>query len=219
MERQLEPELMEDLAQVKAYALADFEIPHQNFVQRLVTFINQADFSATALDLGCGPGDICCRFARAFPFSTVHAVDGSMQMINYAKASLPDTLAERVQYINGYIPDVFLPNTCYDVIFSNSLLHHLPNPQSLWQTVKNYSKTGSRIAVMDLLRPHSIKEAQTLVHIHATNEPSILQQDFYHSLLAAFSMEEISQQLLQAELPFKPQQISDRHIFITGIAP
>ncbi len=77
MKRVLEAELMEDAAQVKAYAEADFEIPHSQFIERLTAFINEPDFSGTALDLGCGPGDISCRLARAYPLSRVHAIDGS----------------------------------------------------------------------------------------------------------------------------------------------
>ncbi|MGZ8194839.1 MAG: class I SAM-dependent methyltransferase, partial [Methylosarcina sp.] len=63
MERQLEPELMEDPEQVKAYAEADFAIPHNDFIERIKLFIDQPGFNGTALDLGCGPGDISLRFA------------------------------------------------------------------------------------------------------------------------------------------------------------
>ena len=37
MKRVLEPELMLDEHQVRAYAEADFEIPHQDFIRRLST--------------------------------------------------------------------------------------------------------------------------------------------------------------------------------------
>ena len=44
MKRLLEPELMEDESQVKAYAEADFEIPHNEFIQRLKSFIDDPGF-------------------------------------------------------------------------------------------------------------------------------------------------------------------------------
>ncbi|MGZ8135765.1 MAG: class I SAM-dependent methyltransferase, partial [Methylococcaceae bacterium] len=87
-----------------------------------------------------------------------------------------------------------------------------------WQTVKKYSRPGARIAIMDLLRPDSAESARGLVQTYAANEPDILQRDFYQSLLAAFTMDEIHQQLLQAGFPLQIEQISDRHVFITGIA-
>lgn len=60
--------------------------------------------------------------------------------------------------------------------------------------------------------------AESLVEMYATNEPEILKRDFYHSLLAAFTIEEIKIQIKQAELSLTVEQISDRHVFISGIA-
>jgi polyphosphate kinase len=219
MKRLLEPELMEDEIQVKAYAEADFEIPHNEFVQRLKSFINDSEFSGTALDLGCGPGDISCRFVKAFPLSKVHAVDGSKPMLDYAKSVLSSDLTKRISFIQGLLPDVILPQSSYELIFSNSLLHHLPDPQTLWQTINKYSRPGTRIIIMDLLRPASIEDTQIMVNNYAANEPEILQRDFYHSLLAAFNLSEITAQLAQAGLNLNIEQISDRHVFITGVIP
>ncbi len=221
MKRLLEPELMEDESQVKAYAEADFEVPHNDFIQQLKTFIDNPEFSGTALDLGCGPGDISSRFANAFPLSKVHALDGSESMLAYAKSALPPDLADRISFIKGLLPDVILPQPGYEIIFSNSLLHHLPDPQVLWQTIKKYSRPGTRIIIMDLLRPANVKSAQMMVDNYAATEPEILQRDFYHSLLAAFSLKEINAQLALADLSVNlhSQKISDRHVFITGVIP
>jgi ubiquinone/menaquinone biosynthesis C-methylase UbiE len=218
MKRVLEPELMEDEAQVRAYAEADFEIPHSQFIERLQVFVNEPDFSGTALDLGCGPGDISRRFARAYPLSKVHAVDGSAAMINYGKLSIADELKSRIKFIHGLLPYVSLPQASYGIIFSNSLLHHLPDPMVLWDVIKKYAVPGTRIVVMDLLRPGSIDEALAMVQAYAADEPDILKRDFYQSLLAAFRMEEIAGQIAQAGLDLNIEQISDRHVFITGVA-
>ncbi len=217
MKRILEPELMLDEHQVMAYAQSDFEIPHQDFMRRLSTWVNEPNFSGTALDLGCGPGDISYRFAKTFPLCTLHAVDGSSPMLNIAQAALSSDLAPRLRFIQGMLPTVILPQSDYEIIFSNSVLHHLPDPQALWQTVKNYAKSGTRIIIMDLLRPANLALAQKMVKDYTVNEPEVLQRDFYHSLLAAFSLEEISTQLAKADLQLQLEQISDRHVFITGV--
>jgi len=217
MKRLLEPELMENESQVKAYPEADFEIPHHEFMQRLKSFIDEPDFSGTALDLVCGPGGISCRFVKAFPSSKVHAVDGSKPMLDYAKSAFTPDLTQRISFIQGLLPEVILPQSDYEIIFSNSLLHHLPDPQTLWQTIKKYSRPGTRIIIMDLLRPAGIDDAQTMVNSHAANEPEILQGDFYHSFLTAFSLSEITAQLAQAGLNLNIEQISDRHVSITGV--
>ena len=218
MKRVLEPDLMEDAEQVIAYAQADFEIPHNEFIQRLKAFVNEPTFGGKALDLGCGPGEISRRFAKAFPLAKIDAVDGSRPMIDYAVSSITVEPHPRLIFIHGKLPHAELPVVHYDIIFSNSLLHHLPDPQILWQVVKKYSKSGTRIAIMDLLRPGTANMAKSLVEMYAATEPKILQQDFYNSLLAAFTPEEINVQIAQAGLSLTVEQISDRHVFISGIA-
>ncbi len=219
MNRVLEPELMEDDEQVKAYAEANFEIPHSQFIQLLTDFVNNPEFDGHALDLGCGPGDISSRFAETFPLCKLDAVDGSLPMLNYAKTIIDPKLNDRLRFIHGLLPHVTLPQSNYEIIFSNSLLHHLPDPNTLWQSVIKYSKPETRVIIMDLIRPANEDEARQLVETYAKNEPDILKTDFYNSLLAAFSLKEITAQLVRAELNFNIVQISDRHVFITGVIP
>lgn len=208
---------MVEPAQVKAYAEADFDAPHSAFIDRLKSLIGNPYFNGSALDLGCGPGDISIRFAKAFPHCRIDAIDGSAPMIAYAR-SLIGPRTQHVRFFLGKLPLVTLPQQNYDIIYSNSLLHHLPNPGILWQTIQSYSVKGSRIVVMDLLRPDSIAQAKALVNTYAANEPKILQHDFYRSLLAAFTLQEIKDQLHQARLVYQIEQISDRHALIQGIA-
>jgi hypothetical protein len=85
--------------------------------------------------------------------------------------------------------------------------------------IKKYAQPETGIIIMDLLRPESTEAAKQLVKTYADNEPPILQQDFYNSLLAAFTLDEIKAQLKQAGLRFLVEQISDRHVFISGIMP
>jgi trans-aconitate methyltransferase len=216
MDRILEPELMEDAEQVSAYAKADFEQPHNDFIQRLRSVVANPAFKGTALDLGCGPGDVTQRFAKTFPLCKIDAVDGSKPMLDYAAKPINNQLRQRINFIHGKLPNIVLLKASYGVIFSNSLLHHLPDPQALWQTVKQYSSAGTAIIVMDLIRPDSPEAAQDLVSTYAALEPEILQRDFYNSLLAAFTMAEIKDQLIAADLPLSAEQISDRHVFIAG---
>ncbi|HSN23350.1 MAG TPA: class I SAM-dependent methyltransferase, partial [Methylomicrobium sp.] len=171
-----------------------------------------------ALDLGCGPCDISMRYAKAFPLSKIDALDGSQTMLDYAETCTA-SIKDRIRLIHGRLPFVNLPQQFYAIIFSNSLLHHLPDPMVLWRTIKSVARPGARIAVMDLLRPDSRKAAEDLLAIHAANEPLVLQRDFYHSLLAAFTLDEIADQLKKSCLSLEIEQISDRHVFIKGNIP
>jgi len=54
MQRIPEPDLMNDEAQVRAYAEADFEAPHEQLLQLFGDYYPAPDRSGTVLDLGCG---------------------------------------------------------------------------------------------------------------------------------------------------------------------
>lgn len=72
---------------------------------------------------------------------------------------------------------------------------------------------------MDLLRPATRAKAARWVDTYARNEPEILQRDFYHSLLAAFTLSEIETQVKAANLQhFSVTQVSDRHVLIKSAA-
>ncbi len=212
-----EPELMTDQAQAKAYAEADFSEPHDHFVELFrARFGDQ--LAGKVLDLGCGPGDICRRFVRRFPDCTIHAVDASGPMLALGHAAdLAAGLENRIDYFNAYLPDVDLPQTGYSTIISNSLLHHLMSPDTLWKTVLRFSERNTKIFIMDLLRPASTEIAEQLVAKYSGAEPEVLKTDFYNSLLAAYTRKEVEAQLADAGLEtLNAEIVSDRHLIVWG---
>ena len=89
MKRILEPELMDDVAQARAYAQADFAEENQGFVDRFREYF--PDWTGGhVVDLGCGPGDIPIRFLRAFPDARVTGVDASRPMLDLAAAAVAE---------------------------------------------------------------------------------------------------------------------------------
>jgi SAM-dependent methyltransferase len=129
-------------------------------------------------------------------------------------------LDARIHLLPGYINDIRLPQPHYDVIFSNSLLHHLQEPLELWQLITSHSHPGTRLFIMDLLRPENLQSAQYLLDLYAADESEILRQDFYHSLCAAYTITEVEQQLAASHIDFcHIRQVSDRHLIIYGTAP
>jgi len=209
---------MEDPGQVLAYGRADFEEPHSNFIRLLRTHCPLAGDTGAVLDLGCGTGDITFRVARVFPDAVIDALDGSEAMLRYARDELGKRteLGERIHFIHCRLED-FKPHKSYDLIVSNSLLHHVHDPASFWQAVKRLSGSGTGIFIMDLLRPGSTEDALKLVETYSPDEPDILKRDFYNSLLAAFDIDEIRLQLREADLRgLTIARSSDRHIVIYG---
>jgi ubiquinone/menaquinone biosynthesis C-methylase UbiE len=214
-----EPELMLEEAQAEAYAKADFSQPHQKYVELCLTHLGPNPIDGWVLDLGCGPGDITFRFARAFPKARLVGVDGSPPMLRLAtKAREQDAaLSSRIEFVQGYLPQVTLPDRDYAAIISNSLLHHLPDAAALWQTIRRYGRSGTQVCIMDLRRPSSEAEAQLLADTYTGGEAPLLKRDFYNSLRAAFTPDEVTAQLKSAGLEsFTVSTVSDRHMLVCG---
>jgi len=214
----VEPELMNDKAQAEAYAMADFAQSDKLIADAFELHFPCPERQGNILDLGCGPGNMTFQVAQRFPKCQVLGIDGSTEMIRLANARIPESSThDRVTFITGVIPDAMLPQTHYAAIVSNSLLHHLHHPEVLWRTINQYSSSGTHILIADLFRPASKQDALHIVKKYSADEPDILQRDFYHSLLAAFTPEEIAQQLASAGLDeLKLEKITDRHILIFG---
>ncbi|MCW8972591.1 MAG: methyltransferase domain-containing protein [Gammaproteobacteria bacterium] len=218
MERIPEPELMDDFEQARAYALADFEEPHTQFIELFRQHFPEEVVNGVVLDIGCGTGDITKRFAYAYPACRIHAVDGAEQMLMFARQTVDfEMLHERVRLFQRTLPTDSLAKEKYDVLICNSLLHHLAEPQVLWDTVKQFAKEGAAVFVMDLMRCESTKQAAAMVREYAANEPEVLQRDFYNSLLAAFTPAEVEAQLAEAGLShLTVEVVSDRHLIVSG---
>lgn len=219
MKRRPEPELMEGEEQALAYAEADFSESNNLFIQLLGRLTPRPPRDARALDLGCGPADIVCRFLRAYPEATCDAVDGSAAMLAHAQAALDrfTGLAQRCRLLLECLPSPALQQGHYDLILSNSLLHQLHNPQVLWQTVRETARPGALVLVMDLMRPASAGWAEALVATYAADAPEVLRTDFRNSLFAAFEPQEVVDQLKEAGLGgLEVDVVSDRHLAVFG---
>ena len=218
MQRLPEPELMTDAAQCQAYASADFAASNEMYVETVRTLIPAS--ATTVLDLGCGHGDVTIRLARQCPSLKITGVDGSPAMVQLAAKAIDDSgLSRTIEVLQGYVPGLPSATGHFDAILSKDFLHHLPDPMALWHEIRRLIKPGGYVCVMDLRRPESTAAARQIVKDVAGNEPEILKTDFYNSLLAAFTPEEVQEQLKAAGLDLEVTAFGDRHMLIHGNAP
>ncbi len=242
MERIPEPELMDQWEQARAYAKADFSAPHEMFVDILTDRFGTG-LSGVFLDLGCGAADVTIRTAIRIPDISFHAVDGSEAMLFFAKRAVEQAgLQERILLFQGTIPDFVPPlascsngrdrgiqlgshssepdtvaERVYDGAIINSLLHHLPSPEILWKYLLRFVRPGGCIFLMDLMRPKDREAATALVDRYCSGEPLVLRRDFYNSLLASYTLEEVRQHLEHAGLShLSLDSVSDRHLSVWG---
>ena len=217
MQRILEPEVMDGQENVLAYASADFSEVNQKFVNDLIK--KYSSHLKNVLDLGCGPADIPMRLASLLSSVHITAVDASKKMIETAKERVTKAkLNSKISLLEGYVPGLLLKEQSFDTIISNSLLHHLPNPVVLWEEIIRLGKSNAAIFIMDLLRPSSPEKVKETVEKYSRDGHPVLKEDFYNSLLAAFTMDEVKDQLKNAGLvKLNAEIISDRHLLVSGV--
>lgn len=215
MHRVLEPEVMDDPEQARVYAQANFEQENQGFVDRFVTLFPDC-IEGHILDLGCGPADIPIRLARALPACRVTGIDASLPMIRLGEHAVSEAgLVDRITLRCERFQSMLLPERV-DAVISNSLLHHIVNPLKFWFTVKQVVRSGGYALIMDLLRPQSCEDATALVEQYAEHEPALLKRDFYNSLLAAFTEDEVAAQLAEMNLSRLLIDVPDDRHWIVG---
>lgn len=228
MQRICEPELMDEEEQARAYAEADFSRTDQVFVASILARLDAASLDPQrVVDLGCGPGNISFPLAEALPAKPLLAIDGSAAMLAPAlrRQQAESGRFPHLRFLQACLPldaDVLtaLPQALqppFQLVVSNSLLHHLHQPEVLWNTVRQLGAPGSLVVLRDLRRPDSAAALEGLVDRHVSDAPPVLQRDYRASLQAAFRLEEVEAQLRQAGLScLQVQQIEDRYLDVTG---
>lgn len=220
MPRVLEPEVMDIPEEVAAYVEADFAAVNQAFVARLVDLVG-ARRQVKVVDLGTGPAEIPIRMVRARPSWSVVAVDASAGMIEAARRNVEAVrLTESIQVVCADAKRSNLESASFDIVCSNSLLHHMSAPAELWAEIRRLGKPGAPLLLRDLIRPASADAARQLVEKYAGRGSELLQEEFYRSFLAAFTPEEVREQLKAAGLEsLEVAIVSDRHLDVVGKLP
>ena len=219
MERTPEPELMDEQEQAAAYAAEDWSESHgkipRYFRDRFAQFTG-----GCVLDLGCGTADVTIRFVKAFPEVTAIGVDGSEAMLGFGRRAVREAgLDPRITLENRYLPDAELETRKFDAVICNSLLHHFADPIALWRTAARCGKPGAPVLLIDLLRPSDHETAVQLVNKHAKDALPLLQRDFIASLHAAYTADEVRQQLRAAGLSsFRVDEVDELHFAGWGLA-
>ena len=202
MKRVPEPELMVGTEQAEVYAGPHLDSAYWLFLQCVRKFFPDLAPEDAILDLGCGPAAIPLRLARLFPNCEIHGVDGAPQMLEHGRQAVQrEGLEHQVQLIHGILPQrLLLPRSRYEMIISNSFLHHLVDPMVLWNALHAYGRPNAAILIVDLVRPASEEQARVVVDNYMPDAPLQLREDMMLSLCAGFTLDEVTSQLEEGGL-------------------
>ncbi|OKH39459.1 SAM-dependent methyltransferase [[Phormidium ambiguum] IAM M-71] len=210
MQRVLEPEVMDSWEEAVAYDAMDFTEVNAAFAQKAIELAPKV---AKVLDLGTGTARIPLLLSQQRPQWQIIAIDLAENMLKIGaehikKAGLQKQItlelvdAKRLPY----------PNQYFDLVISNSLFHHLPDPLPFLQEINRVLKPKGALLIRDLIRPANQEILHSLVESIGTEYDAHQKQLFADSLHAAFTIDEVNQLILQVGLQdVKIYQSSDRH--------
>lgn len=200
-----EPEVMDDSGEVEAYASAaaqkHLDRIDDTFVEHAISLVHGRQ-QGRALDIGTGPGQIVLKLARRLPGWEFVAVDHSPNMIRQARENLAaasaaaPNLSRRVEFSVADGNRLAFPGASFDLVMSNSVLHHLAEPQRLFAEVARLAKPGAAILLRDLRRPSRLAFPWH-VRWHGRNYSGTMYELFRASVHSAYTLPEM-ESLLRA---------------------
>ncbi len=210
MPRVLEPEVMDTAEEARDYDAMDHSAVNRVFVK---DFLAVWDGRGPILDVGTGTALIPIEFCRQSPTGSVVAVDAAEHMLavareNVRRAGLNHKIICQLVDAKG-MP---FPDGSFPAVMSNSIVHHIPDPRTVFAEIARVAMPGATIFVRDLLRPADEVALQHLVKTYAGDANAHQQKMFAESLHAALTVDEV--RALVAGAGFDPagvRQTTDRH--------
>ncbi|MCY2974931.1 MAG: class I SAM-dependent methyltransferase [Planctomycetota bacterium] len=209
--RTLEPEVMDSWAEAEEYDAMDHLVVNLRFAEDLAA--NQP-VGNDLLDMGTGTALIPIELYKLLPKSTrIMAADASQPMLELARYRIEvAALTDRIQLLYGDCKKLPFENEFFDTVFSNTLIHHVPNPADVLREAWRVLRLNGLLFVRDLMRPLDNEQVEYIVEQHAANQAESGRQLLRQSLHASLTIEEI--QSIANEVGITSvtiEQTSDRH--------
>jgi ubiquinone/menaquinone biosynthesis C-methylase UbiE len=219
--RILEPELMDTPEDAREYDAMDHTAVNTIFVNDLLSTITDWSLQRqvaqtsppTLLDQGAGTAQIPIELARRALNLKITAIDAAESMLSLARANIAASgTYNRIDLILADTKALPFDDESYDIVISNSICHHIPNPRDWLAEAVRVTKLGGLLFNRDLARPKDESQLQSLVDTYAAGATSYQRRLFGESLHAALTADEMRD--LVASFGFAPDTVrrtSDRH--------
>jgi ubiquinone/menaquinone biosynthesis C-methylase UbiE len=199
VERVLEPEVMDSEEEAREYDAMDFAQSDRAFAERAASMVGNGE--VTIVDLGCGPCNIAILMAGLLPNARFLCVDLAASMLDLARVKLARLgLSERVTLLQADVKATGLPAGSFDLVMSNSTMHHLAEPTKLLREMKRLLAPHGALLLMDLFRPLTTEAAWAIVDSVSPDDSARQRGLFFDSLCAALTVEEAQSIVQAAEL-------------------
>jgi ubiquinone/menaquinone biosynthesis C-methylase UbiE len=191
MERILEPEVMDTWLEATAYDAMDFVAVNTAFATDAISLDPHA---IKILDVGTGTARIPILMCQQQPQYLITGVDLAQSMLIIGQRNVEEAgLTQRIRLERVDSKKMPYPDLEFDMLISNSLVHHLPDPLSFFAEIKRLVRPGGAILICDLIRPENDRIVNELVAKVGENYDAHQQQLFHDSLKAALTLAEVQE--------------------------
>jgi SAM-dependent methyltransferase len=114
----------------------------------------------TVLDLGSGAGaDVLISARRVAPGGRAIGLDMTTEMLDLARRNAAEAGVSNVQFIQGYLEDIPLPDGSIDIVISNCVINLAADKQVVLREAARVLRSRGRFAVSDVVADPEMDEA------------------------------------------------------------
>ena len=115
----------------------------------------------TVLDLGSGGGiDVLLSAQRVGPTGKAYGLDMTAEMLSLARANAAKANATNVEFLEGYIEDIPLPDASVDVVISNCVINLSTDKSKVLSEIFRVLRPGGRMGVSDVVAADDLSEEE-----------------------------------------------------------
>jgi SAM-dependent methyltransferase len=177
------------------------------------------------LDCGCGPGSITVGLARWAPHGETIGIDIGADQLDGARALARDLGVTNVEFRPGSIFDLPFPDEGFDVVFSQTVLFHIPHPERALAEIERVLRPGGVVALRDAINDsifiwpddplvREISRVVRLGALHSGGNPDVGRE--LGSLLHAAGFEDVFF-TMGIEQPDRPEERAEYFSLIAGL--
>ena len=166
----------------------------------------------TVLDLGSGGGiDVLLSAKRVGPTGKVYGLDMTDDMLALARENQRKAGVTNVEFLEGTIEAIPLPDHTVDVVISNCVINLSDDKDAVLREAFRVLKPGGRLAVSDVVVRGEVPAAvRRNIELWVGCVAGALDESAYRDKLAAVGFESV------AIDPWRIYKINDARAFLTG---